>query len=151
MESIHDILVLFEQNVKKIMGESLSRLLVYGSYARGDYTENSDVDIMVLTSLPEDKIEPVEDSLYDVAYDILMEYGIQISVIVKNEEHFKYWLGALPFYDNVEREGIERSVPPITAAEIASISKPFACSTNPAQLFKQNKNPPKPAKRPSKI
>ena len=47
MESIHDILVLFEQNVKKIMGESLSRLLVYGSYARGDYTENSDVDIMV--------------------------------------------------------------------------------------------------------
>lgn len=62
---------------------------------------------MVLTSLPEDKIEPVEDSLYDVAYDILMEYGIQISVIVKNEEHFKYWLGALPFYDNVEREGIE--------------------------------------------
>ena len=73
----------------------------------GDYTENSDVDIMVLTSLPEDKIEPVEDSLYDVAYDILMEYGIQISVIVKNEEHFKYWLGALPFYDNVEREGIE--------------------------------------------
>ena len=109
MESIHDILVLLEQNVKKIMGESLSRLLVYGSYARGDYTENSDVDIMVLTSLPEDKIEPVEDSLYDVAYDILMEYGIQISVIVKNEEHFKYWLGALPFYDNVEREGIEIS------------------------------------------
>ena len=87
----------------------MSRLLVYGSYARGDYTENSDVDIMVLTSLPEDKIEPVEDSLYDVAYDILMEYGIQISVIVKNEEHFKYWLGALPFYDNVEREGIEIS------------------------------------------
>ena len=73
MESIHDILVLFEQNVKKIMGESLSRLLVYGSYARGDYTENSDVDIMVLTSLPEDKIEPVEDSLYDVAFLTITE------------------------------------------------------------------------------
>lgn len=109
MDSIRDILVLFEQNVKEIMGESLSRLLVYGSYARGDYTENSDVDVMVLTSLPENKIEPVEDSLYDAAFDILMEYGIQISVIVKNEEHFKYWLGALPFYDNVEREGIEIS------------------------------------------
>lgn len=109
MDSIRDILVLFEQNVKEIMGESLSRLLVYGSYARGDYTENSDVDVMVLTSLPENKIEPVEDSLYDAAFEILMEYGIQISVIVKNEEHFKYWLGALPFYDNVEREGIEIS------------------------------------------
>ena len=37
----------------------------------------------------------------------MMKYEIQISVIVKNEEHFKYWLGALPFYDNVEREGVE--------------------------------------------
>ena len=58
-------------------------------------------------SLPENKIEPIEDALYDIAFDFMMEYEIQISVIVKNEEHFKYWLGALPFYDNVEREGIE--------------------------------------------
>jgi uncharacterized protein (UPF0332 family) len=27
---------------------------------------------------------------------------VQISVIVKNEEHFNYWLGALPFYDNAK-------------------------------------------------
>ena len=32
------------------------------------------------------------------------------------------------------------SVPPITAEAIASISKPFACSTNPEQVFRQNKN-----------
>lgn len=38
---------------------------------------------------------------------IWKEYGIQISVIVKNEEHFRYWLGVLPFYDNVKREGVE--------------------------------------------
>lgn len=62
---------------------------------------------MILTSLPENKIEPIEDALYDIAFDFMMEYETQISVIVKNEEHFKYWLGALPFYDNVEREGIE--------------------------------------------
>mgnify|MGYP002982480872 CR=1 FL=1 len=43
----------------------------------------------------------------------------------------------------------ERSVPPITAEEIASISRPFACSTKPAQLFKQNRKPPSPARKPS--
>ena len=32
-------------------------------------------------------------------------------------------------------------VPPITAEEIASISKPFACSTNPAVVFKHHKRP----------
>lgn len=107
MENIQDILLLFAQRARKLMGKDLSKVLVYGSYARGDYDENSDVDIMILTSLPENEIEQVEDALYDEAFDFMMEYKIQISVIVKNEEHFKYWLGALPFYDNVEREGVE--------------------------------------------
>ena len=107
MEDIQNILLLFAQNVRKLIGKNLSKILVYGSYARGDYNENSDIDIMILTSLPENKIEPIEDALYDIAFDFMMEYEIQISVIVNNEEHFKYWLGALPFYDNVEREGIE--------------------------------------------
>ena len=107
MEDIQNILLLFAQNVRKLIGKNLSKILVYGSYARGDYNENSDIDIMILTSLPKNKIEPIEDALYDIAFDFMMEYEIQISVIVKNEEHFKYWLGALPFYDNVEREGIE--------------------------------------------
>ena len=70
-----------------------------------DFDENSDVDVMVLTSLTESDIKPKEYMLYDVAFDFLMEHGVDISVIVKNEEHFKYWLGALPFYDNVEKDG----------------------------------------------
>lgn len=107
MEKIQDVLLLFAQEVRKLMGEDLKKLLVYGSYARGDYNDNSDVDIMILTSLEEDKIEQMEDVLYDRAFDFLMRYGIQISVIVKNEKHFNYWLGALPFYDNVKREGVE--------------------------------------------
>ena len=88
------------------MGDELRKVIVYGSYARGDYNENSDIDVMVLTSLAEEDITEVEYKLYDIAFDFLMEYGVDISVIVKNEEHFKYWLGALPFYDNVEREGV---------------------------------------------
>ena len=107
MENVKDIISLFAQKVRKLMRKDLNKILVYGSYARGDYRETSDIDIMILTSLPEEKIEQVEDALYDVAFDFLMEYGIQISVIVKNEEHFNYWLGALPFYDNVKREGVE--------------------------------------------
>ena len=107
MDSVQNILRIFTQGVKNVLGANLQKIIVYGSYARGDYNENSDIDIMVLTSLSDDKIEPVEDMLYDIAFDILMDYGIQISVIVKNEDHFRYWLGALPFYDNVEREGVE--------------------------------------------
>lgn len=50
MESIQNILLMFAQSVRELMGKDLSRILVYGSYARGDYNENSDIDVMILTS-----------------------------------------------------------------------------------------------------
>lgn len=105
-EQTHNILLHFSQEAKKILGKDLSKVIVYGSYARGDYRENSDIDVMILTSLPEDQIRPYEYSLYDVAYDFFLDYDVNISVIVKNEEHFSYWLGALPFYDNVQKDGV---------------------------------------------
>lgn len=106
MDKIQDILLEFSKEAKKIIGSDLKKVIVYGSYARGDYNENSDIDIMILTSQEEEAIKAAEYKLYDVAFDFLMEYGVDISVIVKNESHFQYWLGALPFYDNVEKEGV---------------------------------------------
>ena len=106
MKSTHDILLEFAQQVKSILGVNLTKVILYGSYARGDYREDSDIDIMVLTTLTDDEIEQVESKVFDLAFDFQMEYGADISVIMKNEEHFNYWLGALPFYDNVQKEGV---------------------------------------------
>ena len=47
-----EILQIFSCSVKMILGKSLSKIIVYGSYARGDYREDSDIDIMILTTLP---------------------------------------------------------------------------------------------------
>ena len=101
-----DIILEFSQQVKQLLGKKLTKIILYGSYARGDNRENSDIDIMVLTTLTDDEIDKIETSIFDLAFDFQMEYDIDISVIVKNEDHFNYWLGALPFYDNVQNEGI---------------------------------------------
>ena len=42
----------------------------------------------------------------DLAFDYELEYGIVISPLVKNEEHFLKWSDALPFYRNVKMEGV---------------------------------------------
>ena len=47
-----EILQIFSCSVKMILGKSLSKIIVYGSYARGDYREDLDIDIMILTTLP---------------------------------------------------------------------------------------------------
>ena len=101
-----NILIDFSEEVKKILGKSLRKIILYGSYARGDYTENSDIDLMILTTLTDNEIEKIESNIYDLAFDFLMDYGVDISVVIKNEEQFNYWLGALPFYNNVQREGV---------------------------------------------
>ena len=105
-KQVEMIMKKYASQVKQILGESLCKIVIYGSYARGDFTENSDVDVMVLTTLEDENSSSVSYHLYDLAFDYQMEYGIDISVIVKNEKQFIYWLGALPFYDNVSREGI---------------------------------------------
>lgn len=105
-EAKRKIIMLFSREMKRIFGENLKKVILYGSYARGDYTENSDIDIMVLTTLTDAEIEKIEAQIYDVAFDFLMDYGVDISVVIKNENQFNYWLGALPFYDNVQREGV---------------------------------------------
>ena len=106
MVNTHDILLNFSTQVKDILGDKLTKIILYGSYARGDYKENSDIDIMILTTLTDEEIRRIKTDIYDLAFDFQMEYDADINVIVKNEEHFNYWLGALPFYDNVQREGI---------------------------------------------
>ena len=106
MKSTHDILLEFTQQAQKVLGKSLKKVILYGSYARGDYRENSDIDIMVLTTLTDEEIRQIKTTIYDVAFDFQMEYGVDISVVIKNEAHFNYWLGALPFYDNVQKEGV---------------------------------------------
>ena len=101
-----EIIMSFARKVRRILGENLKQVILYGSYARGDYTEDSDIDIMVLTTLTDKEIEQIETEIYDLAFDYLMDYGVDISVVIKNEEQFNYWLGALPFYDNVRKEGM---------------------------------------------
>lgn len=104
---VSNILKEFSDEMSAVYGKNLKNIILYGSYARGDYTETSDVDIMILVSLTEDEIKRTEDGVSDSAFEYMMKYGIEISPIVKNVDHFMYWVDALPFYRNVRDEGVE--------------------------------------------
>lgn len=103
---VKDLLYEFAKDMQRLFGQELSRVVVYGSYARGDYTQDSDVDVMVLVKIPEDKIHNFTDQVSDCAFNYLMRYGIDISPVVKNEEHFNDWVDNLPYYRNVRDEGV---------------------------------------------
>lgn len=104
-----DIMQDFAKRARKILGKSLDSVIVYGSYARGDYSEFSDIDIMLLVSLDEDQIKHISDQISDLAFEYMMKYGVDISPVITNTDHFNYWVDNLPFYRNVRDEGVKLS------------------------------------------
>lgn len=59
-------------HLNETCGEGIKRIILYGSYARGQATKDSDVDVLVLTA---SSVKPseVDASLNDLLYDMLLE------------------------------------------------------------------------------
>ena len=92
--------------VKKIYGEHLCRIILYGSYARGDFRMDSDVDIMILLDLSDLELKKYSQKLSYMTYDFNMEHDVDIKPIAKSEEHFQKWVVNYPFYANIQKEGV---------------------------------------------
>ena len=82
------------------------KVIVFGSRVRGDASEDSDLDLMVLV----DEIRPgLEEELEEAAYAVMWEHDFKpiISLKVFTEARFKSALErGISFYKNVAREGI---------------------------------------------
>lgn len=105
-QTIHALLMQYLSEVQKIYGTHLKSVILYGSYARGDYTSEYDVDIMLLVDLSKEEIESYSDELSELGYEYNVNYDIWMMPVVKNIEHFEHWAVAYPFYANVQKEGV---------------------------------------------
>lgn len=104
--SINKILTEFNNQVREILGNRLKKIILYGSYARGDYNEKSDVDLMLLTDLTFEEIEKYRDDISDIAFEIELKTGIMISPVIKNIDTYNSRINIIPFYKNVQMEGV---------------------------------------------
>lgn len=107
--NIKEIMQQFADRVRGLLGNTLDSVIVYGAYARGDYSELSDIDVMILVTLTEEKIKKISDEISDMAFEYLMKFGVDISPVITNIDHFNYWVDNLPYYRNVRDEGVRLS------------------------------------------
>ncbi len=107
-KKINIIIDEFVKNVNNLLGNRVKKIILYGSYARGDFNKDSDIDIMILTDLTDNEIVKYRRAISDIAYDIEEKnnFEVWLSPLLKNINNFNYWLGALPFYMNVNKEGV---------------------------------------------
>ncbi len=106
-DSVKDLLSDYIIELQNIYGKHLQSVILYGSYARGDFTKDSDVDIMILLNLTEEEIKEYRHQLSEYTYDFYMMNDLDIKPIAKSKEHFWKWVDNYPFYANVNREGVK--------------------------------------------
>lgn len=92
-------------NALKELPNIISNIYLYGSCARGDYNENSDIDVLIIIDCPEKQLAEYTDKLLDISDKISMENDVILSLQtsaksewLKNQKHSLY-------YRNILQEG----------------------------------------------
>ena len=91
---------------KGLLGEKLDKVILYGSYARGDYNAESDIDIIVIADVSHEEIKAIEDNLWHIGWELGYEYDVIVTVFLKDCATFNKFLSAEPFYRNVVKDGV---------------------------------------------
>ncbi|MBR1877080.1 MAG: nucleotidyltransferase domain-containing protein [Lachnospiraceae bacterium] len=93
---------------KEVYGDKLREVILFGSCARGDFDEESDIDVMILLDVDKFEATSEREKIHTVVHrlDRKYEYELLFSIIVQSSSEFDYWMETLPFYRNVRKEGI---------------------------------------------
>ena len=81
-------------------------IILYGSQARGDSVDGSDIDILVIVNEPDESIRGLRKAIWDHTNDISLEQDEVVSLILKSRKDYNRLSNTL-FYQNVSRDGIE--------------------------------------------
>lgn len=103
---IREIVSKYSVEARRIFGNKLKAVILYGSYARGDFDSESDIDIMVLLDIPREQLADARKSMRSAANALDMEYDCVISSTFQSYDIFEDYKTASPFYQNVEKDGV---------------------------------------------
>ena len=96
----------FVDETRKIFGNLLKDVILYGSYARGDYNENSDFDVMIIADIEENEIMKYTYAVASYLGEFLIDHDAVISPVVESHRKYEEYKNVIPFLKNVHREGI---------------------------------------------
>lgn len=105
-KAMYNLIGQYIEEIKKIYGSHVRQIILYGSYARGDFRPDSDIDIMILVDMSDIELKSYGEKLSYMTYDFNLDHDIDIKPIAKSEEIFNKWVVNYPFYSNIHKEGL---------------------------------------------
>ena len=97
-----------DDTVKAILSVSknVEKIILFGSQARGDSVEGSDIDILVVVDIPKEQLSKTKKAMRNLASDIGLEQDEVVSLVISDKNEYDTMSNTL-FYRNVARDGVE--------------------------------------------
>lgn len=92
---------------QEVYGNQIFRIVFYGSYARGDYQRDSDIDIAAIVKGERPALQEGLKRVWDISSDLELEYGTIVSPTAIPYEEFEKYKNDLPYYKNIQSEGVD--------------------------------------------
>jgi predicted nucleotidyltransferase len=92
---------------KEVLGDKLEKVILFGSYVRGDYDEESDIDIMIIADIALEDRNATRRKIRAYTGDIGLEYDILVSLSIACCAIYHKYANASGFYINVQKDGVE--------------------------------------------
>ena len=99
---IQKIIDLYVDGIKNICGNDLQQISLFGSYARGDFRADSDINILIVVN----EKDYYKDELVDLTFELMNKIDLWIDMVVKDSEDFRKWRNTDFFLLNVAKEEV---------------------------------------------
>ena len=92
------------ESMLECYGDKVSKIILYGSYARGDNREDSDMDLIVLFDRPYKEVITYRKDVSKIASRVGLKNDIMVSIVFRDLKSFNEDKDILPFYQNIVKE-----------------------------------------------
>lgn len=89
-------------------GDDLLRVVLFGSKARGDFDDESDLDVLIVVRMPDNDYWRHWREIHNATYDLDLEHDVVLSLMIKDEPDYarmRQW--NLLINRNIEQDGVE--------------------------------------------
>ena len=102
-QNIKPVVKKFKKELQKLYGDNMLQMILFGSYARGNIHDESDIDLLLILNKMK---SPYHENVFmnDLISDFSLDTEIYFSVIATTQKKFNFMKN--PLYQIINKEGI---------------------------------------------